>query len=65
MIYSSTQPHLIEIVKHIFDDHAIQYVMVDKRDSMYNSLLGTEIEIHVESDSMLQAKKLIQEFENQ
>ena len=64
-IYTSSQPHLIEIVKNIFNDHSIKYVTVDKRDSMYNSLLGTAIELHVESEDVVRAKKLISEFEDQ
>jgi len=65
VIYSSSQPHLIEIVKHIFNDHSIQHVTVDKSDSMYKSALGPAIELHVQKDDVLLAKKLISEFENQ
>lgn len=65
VIYTSTQPHLIEIVKHIFNDHSIQHVTVDKSDSMYKSVLGPNIELHIQNEDAILAKKLITEFENQ
>ena len=65
VIYSSSQPHLIEIVKNIFNDYSIQHVTVDKSDSMYKSVLGPNIELHIRKDDVILAKKLILEFENQ
>lgn len=65
VIYTSNQPHLIEFVKHIFNDNSIQYVTLDKSDSMYKSVLSANIELHIQKEDVILAKKLISEFENQ
>ena len=65
LVYSSNQPHLIEIVKNILEENDIHYTTLDKRDSVYGSVVSNGIEVYVQSDDTLRSKKLIGEFERQ
>ena len=64
-VFTSLQPHEIEIVKNILDDNGIKYVVIDKRDSMYGSVVSPGIEVHIQNDDFIKGKKLISEFESQ
>ena len=59
-IYSSGQPYQAEMVKQMLTDHNIQSFLVNKQDSAYK--FGV-VELYVNRDDVIRAKKLIQEFE--
>lgn len=59
-IYSSGQPYKAEMVKQMLADHNIQCFLVNKQDSAYK--FG-EVELYVNRDDVIRAKKLIQEFD--
>jgi hypothetical protein len=59
-IYSSGQPYQAEMVKQMLTDHNIQSFLVNKQDSAYK--FG-EVELYVNRDDVIRAKKLIQEFD--
>jgi hypothetical protein len=59
-IYGSDKPYLAELIRQMLSDHEIVSFIVNKQDSIYK--FG-EIEIYVNRDDVIMAKKLIQEFE--
>lgn len=59
-IYSSGQPLVAELVRHMLTDHNIQSFIVNKQDSAYK--FGY-VELFVPRDEVIRAKRLIQEFE--
>ncbi|MEQ8324147.1 MAG: DUF2007 domain-containing protein [Vicingaceae bacterium] len=64
LIYSSNQAHLVEIVKNILEENSIEYSILDKRDSVYGSVVSAGIEIHIQSEDFVRTKKLISDFES-
>ena len=58
-IFSSGQPYRAEMVKQMLTDHNIQSFLVNKQDSAYK--FG-EVELYVNRDDVIRAKKLIHEF---
>ena len=65
IVYTSSQPHLIEIVKSILEDNSIQFVTMDKSDSMNKMLTSPGIELYVQNEDVLRTKKLLTDFENE
>ena len=63
VVYASDQAHLIEIVKSILEENSVEFVVVDRMDSSYGTLVGSMIELHVRSEEFIKIKKLITEFE--
>ena len=59
-IYGSDKPYVAELIRQMLSDHDIVSFIVNKQDSTYK--FG-EIEIYVNRDNVIKAKKLIQEFE--
>lgn len=59
-IYSATTPYLAELVRQMLAEYDIQSFIVNKQDSFYK--FG-EIELFVNRDQVIRAKKLIAEFE--
>ena len=59
-IFSSGQPHKAEMARHMLTDHNIQSFLVNKQDSAYK--FGV-VELYVNRDDVIRAKKLIQEFD--
>ena len=59
-IFSSGQAYKATLVKHMLADHNIQSFLVNKQDSAYK--FGV-VELYVNRDDVIRAKKLIQEFE--
>lgn len=59
-IYSSGQPYQAEMVRQMLSDHNIQSFLVNKQDSAYK--FG-DVELYVNRDDVIRAKKLIQEFD--
>lgn len=62
VVFSSLQPHVVEIVKSVLNDNNIQFVTMDKRDSMYNSVIEPGIEVYIQGDDFMRAKKLLNEI---
>ena len=59
-VFSSGQPYQAELVRQMLTDHNIQSFLVNKQDSAYK--FG-EVELYVNRDDVIRAKKLIQEFD--
>ena len=60
-IYSIGNPYQAELIRQMLSDHNIQAFIVNKQDSAYK--FG-DIELYVNRDHVIRAKKLILEFEN-
>ena len=59
-IFSSGQPYKTEMARQMLADHNIQSFLVNKQDSAYK--FGV-VELYVNRDDVIRAKKLIQEFD--
>ncbi len=59
-IFSSGQPYQAEMVRQMLVDHNIKSFLVNKQDSAYK--FG-DVELYVNRDDVIRAKKLIQEFD--
>ena len=59
-IFSSGQPYKTEMARQMLTDHNIQSFLVNKQDSAYK--FGV-VELYVNRDDVIRAKKLIQEFD--
>lgn len=59
VVYTSTQPHIIEIVKNILSDNEIRFVTVDRRDSMYTSVSEPCIEVYIPSEDFMLTKSIL------
>ena len=59
-IFSSGQPYQAEMARQMLADHNIQSFLMNKQDSAYK--FG-DVELYVDRDDVIRAKKLIQEFE--
>ena len=57
-VYSSGQPHLVEIVKELLREKQIESVVVDKRDSLYITI--GEVELYVRDRDVMKAKFIIE-----
>ncbi len=60
-IYALGNPYKAELIRQMLMDHNIQAFIVNKQDSAYK--FG-DIELYVDRDKVMRAKKLIKEFEN-
>jgi len=61
-IYSTDQLYIAELAKQMLLDNDIEAVVVNKRDSTYNTF--GDIEVYVKRDHVIRALKLIKEFEH-
>ena len=61
-IYSADTLYLAELIRQMLMDHNIPSYIINKQDSFYK--FG-EIELYVNRDHVIRAKKLITEFESQ
>ena len=59
-IFSSGQPYQAEMARQMLADHNIHSFLVNKQDSAYE--FGV-VELYVNRDDVIRAKKLIQEFD--
>lgn len=59
-IFSSGKPYQAEMARQMLADHNIQSFLVNKQDSSYK--FGV-VELYVNRDNVIRAKKLIQEFD--
>jgi hypothetical protein len=60
-IYSVGVPYEAELIRQMLSDHDIEVFIVNKQDSIYK--FG-DIELYVNRDHVIRAKKLIKEFES-
>jgi len=61
-IYSADTLYLAELIRQMLMEHNIPSYIINKQDSFYK--FG-EIELYVNRDHVIRAKKLITEFESQ
>ena len=57
-VFSTDQLHKAEIVKAVLDDHHMNPVLINKKDSSYHNF--GEIEVHVTSEFTLRARQIIE-----
>jgi len=65
VVFSSSQVHIVEIVKSILSDHNINFVTVDKRDSIYKTTANPGIEVYIQSEDFIVTKNLLSDFETE
>lgn len=56
-VFTSDQAYKVEIVKAVLEEHGLSPVIINKRESAYNTL--GHIELHVSNEEVLKALKLI------
>jgi len=57
-VYSTDQMHQAEIVKSVLNDHHMNPVLINKKDSSYHNF--GEIEIHVSTEHSMRARQIIE-----
>ena len=57
-VYSTNQMHRAEIVKSVLNDHHMNPVLINKKDSSYQNF--GEIEIHVSTEHSMRARQIIE-----
>lgn len=57
-IYVTEQAYRADIVKAVLEDHGMNPVIINKKDSSYNNFGNHEV--HVSSEDVLQALKIIE-----
>ncbi len=58
--YESKQEYLADIARTILSDNDIESVIINKKDSIYNSF--GDIEVYVNRDNLLRAKQILQKL---
>lgn len=58
-VYSSTQLHTVQLLKHILSSHGIDSIVLNQQDSIYVTI-GT-INLLVQNTDVIPAKKIITE----
>jgi hypothetical protein len=61
VVYTSDKAYQIELLKELLAEHGIESFSINKQDSSY--LFG-EIELYVNNDDVIPAKRLISKFES-
>ena len=59
-VYTTNQMFQAELFKQVLEDHKIEAVILNKKDSSYK--FG-EIEVYVKNDNVMKAKMLAKEFD--
>ncbi|HNW52803.1 MAG TPA: DUF2007 domain-containing protein [Bacteroidales bacterium] len=62
VIYSSDQLYEVEMVRNYLNDHGIECVVMNKKDSAY--MFG-DIEVYVPTEEAFSAKQLILDFKSE
>ena len=62
IIYSSDQLYEVEMVRNYLNDHGIECVVMNKKDSAY--MFG-DIEVYVPTEEAFSAKQLILDFKSE
>ncbi len=60
-VYSSTQLHTVELLKHILSSHGIESIVLNQQDSFYVTI--GSINLLVQNTDVIRAKKIITEAE--
>ena len=58
--YESMQEYLAEIARSVLSDNNIESVIINKKDSIYNSF--GDIEVYVNRDNLIRAKQILQKL---
>lgn len=58
--YETKQEYLAEIARSVLFDNDIESVIINKKDSIYNTL--GDIEIYVNRDNLIRAKQILQKL---
>ncbi|MCD6565829.1 MAG: DUF2007 domain-containing protein [Bacteroidales bacterium] len=58
--YESKQEYLAEIARSVLSDNDIESVIINKKDSIYNSF--GDIEVYVNRDNLIKAKQILQKL---
>ena len=58
--YESKQEYLADIARTILSDNDIESVIINKKDSIYNSF--GDIEVYVNRDNLIKAKQILQKL---
>ncbi len=61
-VFSTRQAYMAEIVKQVLQQNNIISVIINKRDSIYNTI--GDIEVYVDRDKLIKAKSIIETIEN-
>lgn len=59
LVYSSTQMHKIQLLKHILNSYGIESIVLNQQDSIYVTI--GEINLLVINTDVIRAKKIISE----
>ena len=58
--YESKQEYLADIATSVLSDNDIESVIINKKDSIYNSF--GDIEVYVNRDNLIRAKQILQKL---
>lgn len=58
-VYSSTQMHKIQLLKHLLDSYGIESIVLNQQDSFYVTI--SDINLLVKNTDVIYAKKIISE----
>ncbi len=58
-VYSSTQIHKVELLKHLLNSHGIESIIFNQQDSIYVTI--GDINLLVKNTDVIPAKKIITE----
>ncbi|MCK4699724.1 MAG: DUF2007 domain-containing protein [Bacteroidales bacterium] len=58
--YESRQEYLADIARTVLSDNDIESVIINKKDSIYNSF--GDIEVYVNRDNLIRAKQILQKL---
>lgn len=58
--YESRQEYLADIARSVLSDNDIESVIINKKDSIYNSF--GDIEVYVNRDNLIRAKQILQKL---
>ncbi len=58
--YESKQEYLAEIARSVLSDNDIESVIINKKDSIYNTF--GDVEVYVNRDNLIRAKQILQKL---
>lgn len=59
-IFGAAQAFIVEMYKGILEENSIKSVLVNKTDSMHLHLNNADVELYVQPDDVIKAKRLIE-----
>lgn len=63
IIYKRNNQNEAQIVKSVLEDNNIKVVLINKMDSMHTHLTNGAIELHIQSEDVINAKYIISKNE--